>query len=373
MIIDISDSEFKKILEDERLHLPIRWDGSDFTKTLENLFSNYIRKLESVSQIERYGRHIHLDVNNVKSVCGFLQRAVKYYLNGYPAKAYETFESYMYKFMETNFSIYNGVGKKQFENDDLRLFRVAKVNDNRPYKRERLFHTPYNSRSKVSTSRYSIAGFPSLYLGTILELCCNEIHVNPQQDFVLASMFKIEKNTCYTNTNIKIIDLGIKPQDFLYENEEENLLRGRRLDMYSQSSSLDDSEIKAKYLLIYPLIAACSFIRTNKDDPFAAEYIIPQLLMQWVRSEFRLNDEYDIDELVGIRYFSCASVKSSEKGFNYVFPTSGECIAPDLPYCPILAKTLRLTQPVYIHEYDTVEKCEYYLRKINVFDMIKNE
>ena len=110
--------------------------------------------------------------------------------------------------------------------------------------------------------------------------------------------------------------------------------------------------------------------RTDKKDPFAAEYIIPQLLMQWVRNEICTNRNDDYDELVGIRYFSCASVKASDMGFNYVFPTSGNPKSADLPYCSVLAKAFRLTNPVYIHEYDSLYTCERQLTKSNDFDFI---
>lgn len=89
---------------------------------------------------------------------------------------------------------------------------------------------------------------------------------------------------------------------------------------------LENASVRAAYLLWYPLIAACSYISVSKKDPFAAEYIIPQLLMQWVRCEIGsqpgIEDEYS--QLIGIRYFSCVSQKASETKFNYVFPTSGK-------------------------------------------------
>ena len=114
----------------------------------------------------------------------------------------------------------------------------------------------------------------------------------------------------------------------------------------------------------------CIYIRTNKNDPFAAEYIIPQLLMQWVRNEIGTNKGDEYDQLVGIRYFSCASVKASEMGFNYVFPTSGQQKSAELPYCSVLAKAFRLTNPVYIHEYDDIRTCEWRLRDFKDFDSI---
>lgn len=128
---------------------------------------------------------------------------------------------------------------------------------------------------------------------------------------------------------------------------------------------LENASVRAAYLLWYPLIAACSYIRVNKKDPFAAEYIIPQLLMQWVRCEIGsqpgIEDEYN--QLIGIRYFSCASQKASETGFNYVFPTSGKQKYPDLPYCSVLAKSFYLSSPVYVHEFEHLYECEQHLRK----------
>lgn len=374
MILDISDASFKNLLNDKELYLPIRWNGSDFTTTLDNLFSHYIKQIEVLpNEKSHLYNPVQANVNYIKRICGLLTRAVNHYLNGFPSKAYTDFERAMAFLMAKPLKIYQKSVLEQFEiagdryrrDDDLKLFRVVCVDDNKPYSRVRVFHTPYNLRSKVSTSRYSIAGYPSLYLGTSLALCCEEIHMNPHQSFALASLFKLERTLEYTNTNIRVIELGVKPQDFLelnYANES----RGRRISQ----NLLNDSDIRSAYLLWYPLIASCSYIRTNKNDPFAAEYIIPQLLMQWVRNEIDSNKEDEFDQLVGIRYFSCASVKASDMGFNYVFPTSGQQKSADLPYCSVLAKAFRLTNPVYLHEYDNINTCEQWLIDSNDFDNI---
>lgn len=41
MILDISESSFKRILDQEKFYLPIRWDGGDFAATLETLLNEY--------------------------------------------------------------------------------------------------------------------------------------------------------------------------------------------------------------------------------------------------------------------------------------------------------------------------------------------
>lgn len=372
MILDISSSTFKDIMNDENLFLPIRWDGLDFLSTLDSLFNYYIQKLETARKANISDSNIlNVDIEGIKIVCGLIKSTMQHYLNGFPSKAYECFRAVMDELMRNPLRIYQKSALEQFNNprnrnndDNLQLFRAVCVGDNKPYQRNRVFHTPYNMRSKVSTSRYSIAGYPSLYLGTSLELCCEEIHINPHYDFTLASMFKLERSEAYTNTHIEVVELGVKPQDFV--NRELNNEYYRRL---IPIDLLNKRETKSAYLLWYPLIAACSYIRTNKNDPFAAEYIIPQLLMQWVRSEIGMKNG-EQNHLMGIRYFSCASVKASNMGFNYVFPTSGQQKSPSLPYCSVLTKVFRMTNPIYIHEYESISHCEYYLRESNNFDFI---
>lgn len=389
MILDISDAEFKKLFNDTELFLPKVWDGSDFNKALKALFEHYLERVD-----EFFHKHIGQSEDEqyhaaIKEACDSIRASVKAYLDGFPARAFERLFAAMKVLMETPLKIYYKSSMREGIDieDNLCLFRAACVNDIKPYDRSRMFHAPYNLRSKVPTCRYSIAGYPSLYLGTSLELCCEEIHVNPVYDRVLASMFKLERSIEQSNTNIKVIELGIKPQDFLENDNIRNERKQRRIDHYL----LHGNSVRTAYLLWYPLIAACSFIRTNKNDPFAAEYIIPQLLMQWVRAEMSqvgksdrsdclecCNGHYtgceehkrkrtksrckSYHQLIGIRYFSCASKRASDMGFNYVFPTSGEPISGSMQYCRVLSKAFMLTVPQYIHDFDNISMCEQRLK-----------
>ena len=63
-----------------------------------------------------------------------------------------------------------------------------------------------------------------------------------------------------------------------------------------------------RYLAIYPLILACSFVNANGGTPFKQEYIIPQMLMQWVyRHKRKCN---------GISYFSCIDDSAMPSKWN---------------------------------------------------------
>ncbi len=336
MIIKISSNKFKNIFKNEKLHLPIRWDGDDFIKTLETLYSDYLDSCpDDVAQ-------------EVEKCCSLIIESVRYYLNGFPAKAYSEFKTLMEKLMEQPLEFYI--------HDPLNLYRIVGVSDNKKYDRTRVFHTPYNLRSKVSTSRYSIAGYPSLYLGTSIDLCREEVRLNPYDKFEIASLFKLDREWYHSGIRINVIELALKPQDF-FNSENNEINNTQHSNRRFSHDFLQRKRVQSTYVLWYPLIAACSYIRVNKSDPFAVEYIIPQLLMQWVRNEMQ-----EFDKLIGIRYFSCASERASDLGFNYVFPTSGEQ-SPEVHFCKVLSKAFILTEPVYIHEFDSVYDCENFLKK----------
>ena len=380
MLLNISDIEFRHIFSDEKFHLPIKWNNVDFAHTLKKLLNSYYAKIKNEPLSGSCPSNIYTNTYKIKKVNSLLVSAVEEYLNGFPGKAFDEFIKLMRILQQTPLKVYYKSSTEHFyptdRPDPLSLYRVTTVGDNIPYGRNRVFHTPYNMRSKVSTSRYSIAGFPSLYLGTSLELCCEEIQYNPHEQFGLAAKFQLAREFEDTNIEIRVVELAIKPQDFL--NLERPLDNFAKYGRNVSKRVLESAEIRSAYLLWYPLIAACSFIRANKKDPFAAEYIIPQLLMQWVRSEMasfstcnhNCHDSicYNHKLLIGIRYFSCASARASEMGFNYVFPTSGNQTKE--AYCPILSDAFKLTNPHYIQEYENISACEYALSEDNDLDFI---
>lgn len=362
MIIDISNSQFKQIFDDERLYLPIRWAGDDFASVLEKLYHVYQKRIDKLHK-----KDANIGIERIKTCCSLIVKTVQSYLNGFPADAFEIFQALMKELKLNPLKLYRKSINEVFEysgyNDPLNLYRVVSVSDNVPYGRSRVFHTPYNLRSKVSTSRYSIAGYPSLYLGTSIELCEEEVRFNPYDKYAIASLFKLERNLNSCDTEINVIELALKPQDFFEEDKNEynnRQIRKRRFDY----REINNPSVKSAYLLWYPLIAACSFIRVNKSDPFAAEYIIPQLLMQWVRRELSEGNQKH-NQLIGIRYFSCASNKASDMGFNYVFPTSGKQDRK-LPFCSVLMKAFKLTKPVFIHEFENEAECERELKQMTL-------
>lgn len=345
-IFDISDFSFRKILSSPQFALPIRWDGRNFESSLAHLFVEYIRAISSqLQKNDDWERTADYEFFlSVSGVCEMILDCVRTYHRGYPSKAFACFQSVMDKLVETPLNVYGEDGwRKPFFDDTLNLFRLRKTGDTAKHDRKEMFHVPASLRSLVSTCRYSIAGHPSLYLTTSIELGIDELG---ETENALISGYRLD---CHSKdiTEFGVIDLGLKPQDFLEENSEINA--GIPPKLYR------NLDLQARYLLWYPLIAACSFIRAYKSRPFAPEYIIPQLLMQWLRGHS------DNNALMGIRYFSCASMRASNLGFNYVFPTYDTAYQDE--YCSVLQSNFRLTEPVYYKDFSSSQECESFLIK----------
>lgn len=359
MIINIPNltyDSFTKIFKDINLTLPKRWDGGNFARELNSQFNYYINNLirENIQ---------NSDIDTIKKICKKLIVVINSYYDGMTNKSYKQFSELLNQLYSYPLALYRKNGwTEAFDQDDpLSLYRVRCVSDDKNYPRKDIFHTPYNLRSKVPTCRYSIAGYPSLYLATTLMLCCVELGIESKRVKVITSKFKINRNYSDVESYIDVLDLSIKPQDFfkMFNSEQRNSIN------YPFSNVLpSDERIYARYLLWYPLILCCSYIRINKSDPFASEYIIPQMLMQWAR------ERYNRNHIIGFRYFSCASEMASDLGYNYVFPTSGNGISNDNVFCPILSKAFHLTNPRFIHEYMNISECQMVLENDRDLDTI---
>ena len=338
------EASFFRIMQTENFHLPKIRSDKDYYSDVERLFEDYRDKIKRILSND--------ELKEVEDISTGMLEAIKAYNNGLPHQAYEKLKTLMGTMKGLRIFQKSGIYTKYDldQDDPLRLYRVRGVSEYRKYRRMEIFHTPYYLQGKVATCRYSISGYPSLYLGTSLELCLQEGKLQ-YDSVVIASRFKMIRSTRHNgNINIQVIDLSVKPQDFLTKSP-----RGRNLEFFRN----DNAEFAKQYLYWYPLIATCSFIRKSKSDPFSPEYIIPQLLMQWARERYDSTDSQR--ELVGVRYFSCASRETAELGFNYVFPVSGERDATlSNNYCSVLANSFELTQPIIIEK----EKLSFYQKSM---------
>lgn len=345
---NISMEQFIAIFaeNEHKFDLPKLWDGRDYYISLFGLFHDYLNCIphSTAWELQIYKK--------AEKVCDSLLDIVSSYLHGFPSKAYELLEKLMDIEYEENPLYYNA-------DSILDLYRMVKVDDTIIYGRERVYHVPYHLRAKIATCRYSIAGYPSLYLSSSLELCDEETKLFSSREKAIASKFWISRTS---RPDMLIIDFGYRPQDIITSQSSiEEFLSNPEINIYDDPDVDWDKLIPKyettrleRYLIWYPLIASCSFVRSNRNNPFAPEYIVPQLITQWIRTKSK-------NTLSGIRYFSCASVRASGLGYNYVFPTSGNRIIRNgitLDYCPLINEAFTLSRPVFLNEYTSFADCD---------------
>lgn len=331
---NLFNEKFLALMNKKQYSLPIEYTDADYIVRLDTLLNEYQK--DAMSILNKDSK----ESKKLEKICQQIKQTVENYYLGLPSDAYAEIE----ELMRTLEGISSFILSKNKINpqplgakDPLDLYRVITyIEQNKKCTRKDLFHVPYDLRHNASTARYSIAGYPSLYLGTSIELCFSEI--NKEKESKLsgwASKYEIQRSN-----KISVFDLAIKPTDF---NSKEKVHEIK----YWTSKDIEKVDFKKEYIFWYPFIASASFIRKNKKENFAPEYIIPQLFMQWVRK--LASDKYPEDRLYGIRYFSCNSIEDANEGYNYVFPVSGEKYK-DSEYCKVLANSFKLTSPIYVKE-----------------------
>lgn len=182
---------------------------------------------------------------------------------------------------------------------------------------ENLFHTPFENRGKVSTSRFSIPGYPCLYVSRSLKGCWLEI--NCPNENIFASRFQVD-------TNYRILQpLNITiPKPFTES-------------IYEIDGDHNQNYEAFCFLLTFPIIQLCLFKVKEHDDIFKPEYIIPQLLMQYIKSP----DVY----FDSIMYSSTKEGTGEDLFHNLVIPIKETA---KNGYCSALVKQFKLSNPLKV-------------------------
>lgn len=167
-----------------------------------------------------------------------------------------------------------------FPNSSENFYRIregdftSKSNDSKTNKRE-LFHIPKKLRSRIGSYRFSIAGSPCLYLAGDKELAWYECGMPNKFSYCQMSY------TANENDRLNLLNFSYEPLDFL-SSYYYSLINYRRKNNVEMVKKYED--IFLKYVISYPLVISCSMKVKDKSVNFVEEYIMPQLLMQWIRS-----------------------------------------------------------------------------------------
>ena len=233
------------------------------------------------------------------------------------------------------------------------VYYRTRLKGNTVFNEKDLFHVPFCLRGSVSTNRYSLPGYPCLYLGKSIYVCWEEMRRPALSDFAM-SAFKAQEK-------IFLLDMRLRKR------------------MYSENNC-------TTFLKILPFILACSLTVANENDNFKPEYILPQLLLHLIVVRHQEDKEIEGEDnakikLEGIEYTSTAANNELEfinKDSATTFHLT-DCLVlpvkiPDDPkeqYCKDLIRKFWLTSPRYYEtEYirDSLAFIKNYMSSLSIKD-----
>jgi hypothetical protein len=307
-------STLRELLSSPTCDLPRTRDSKlSLADQLSEMYAEFVKALRKTTKSDATCATAVKQEALIRSTSDLIVSAVRHHLSGSPFRASEDFRRAL-DALRVHLETLR-VPRELLSN----LYRVREIDTLASGERKDIFHVPFELRHKVHTQRYSISGWPSLYLGASLMVCWEEVG-RPAFHKLSVACFDAEKS-------LAILDFGYRPSVIV--------------DLYDPQDgavSFFTPEHMSSYLICWPLLAACSINAHHRGSAFVEEYIIPQLLLQWVRDE-----SFKID---GIRYFSMRVNQRSEAprlAINYVFPVRSDLRTG---HCDQLRSRFSMTLPV---------------------------
>jgi len=166
------------------------------------------------------------------------------------------------------------------------VFRMRVRNDYGLYERKEMFHIPINKINNIANVRYSMNGYPCLYLGASLYVCWEEIRRGDIDRVNFVKMKPLEDILLYTT---------LCPNEFTCKED----------------------------VIKFYLFVLCTKKVDNDNDRFKYQYVIPELLLHSLIKHHLNNKNKDVwgIKYVSSRYFdNDGKFKSKPIFYNYVIP-----------------------------------------------------
>lgn len=249
--------ELLDLLNNPITNVPIEYDDSEHYR---DLISSKLLKFKSLvntcTTISSHPLLAHQDIaankEKIAKLIDGLLKAIDNFYKGKPANAYISFRNTMQTINITEY-----LDKNSRLPSGQSLYRLRTVNGNYPLSKNELFHIPFDKRGIVQSQRFSIPGLPSLYTANSIYVAWEEMR-RPNIDAIQAMRLVNQRD-------LRLLDITTD----IYNNNFE-------------VSKMIEPQIALYKVLTWPLVACCSVKVKSPKDIFKPEYIIPQLLLQWV-------------------------------------------------------------------------------------------
>lgn len=303
-------------------------DGNEFEKDKAEIIQNSLK--DSIGEIQK----------NINSIIHIFT----YHEEANPKAAQEEMDAMMERMKEEIFiaSIDDWVKidiKDKYFHTRFRLtpgsrfYRVRAVNEenadiqNNP---DELFHIPLSKKALVNNERFSLAGFPSLYLASMLPLAWQECGYPKKYYYSEYQYEKLNNSGCERKLQDELKFLALYSPNEIYD--WGSIVKYKNFELWLK--------VIIRFMKQYPLILACSFVNQSGKVTYKQEYIIPQMLMQWVQRNNKV--------VQGIAYFTCTDLMMFNRrwcAYNIVIPAVGPY--DDKKYSKVLREAFEWSRPEY--------------------------
>ena len=284
-------------------------NGSDYRDALQKSLDEYCMILETKKEDTSL-------INSCRAISEQLLQIVDNIRRGAHSTAYRQLEN----IFKQRYSKFDLNVDTLIQEQEGYFYRMRIIEDRRNIEPKEMFHIPFDKRHIVSTERFSFPGLPCLYLGCSAYVCWEEMG-RPDFSRVMISALK-------TTQKLKLLDL--------------------RAPIYHRWNQINKKSL--------PLILACQAVVADKDAKYKSEYIIPQLMMEYIITNH--------DNIDGILYSSVFKDKQFEypadKFYNIALPAIQD--SKTGKYSKRLRKLFTITDP-------TCEEYERLTRHIGVNDI----
>lgn len=297
----------KEMIENEQIYsIMLRYSFSflnrkdqPIEKYLKDLFDGYVQALDELSKeynlfLEEIAtgtiQKIREKIPFIKKECDSIVDILTLYTDGHQYESYgeakELFDSVEEYFLPSfAANIYHPYYYRIRSN-----YKVDKSLSQKEQK-AKIFHIKKTHREKIGAYRYSVPGYPCLYLAEDLDLAWIECGL-PKTFSYVGLRLKIPENSDAEDRDsyLRLVDLGERPIAF-----------GKNIEAWLRNAKSQKEKSKVvdyliRYIVTYPLVASCSLRVIDRSVKFVEEYIIPQFLMQWI---------LDTGKWDGVSYASC--------------------------------------------------------------------
>ena len=310
----------KELYEKMVALVPVKVDDVDFKERLKKVLNDYQKLVAELNEEDRPDEWDKL-IGRLKQLCAGIIRAVDSEYRGMRHSAYTSIKNQLDGRRTESSQIeglaYTEIIRSVKIGEVFYRMRKVDIEERRKLSIDGMFHIPLDQRGLVTTQRYSVPGYPCLYLAHTIYGCWEEMG-RPDFGTVMVSRFKSKQK-------FRVLDLRV-PSKATWEENMKGCIQ------------------------FFPLVIAAMMQTKSGKDAYKPEYTIPQLLTEWVISHNRDGKKgRNFEEIMGIVYTSAQ--KNDDFDYpadcydNYAIPVLQSMTRSK--YCPRLKDMFELSKPSY--------------------------